>query len=194
MAYKTFVAGEAGLASDVNTYLMNQTVMVFPSSTERATALPTPTEGMTTYLTNNDHFAIYDGTSWVPQDVVWSTYTPTFTNFTLGNGTVTAKYYRVGRTTTVSVNVTLGTTSAVTGVITFSLPVSYAATARFTGYCRMAVGSTFIGSLIGSGGNAQMVAHNASGTYVSTTATSATVPGTWASTHTFIAQATYETN
>lgn len=192
MAYKTFVAGTEGLASDINTYLMNQTVMVFADSTARAAALTTPTEGMVCYLTGNDHLTVYDGSAWQIFDVAWSTYTPTFTNFTLGNGTVIAKYFRVGRVVHVSVNVTLGTTSSVSGVITMSLPVAYASTARFTGYVRMAVGSTFIGSLVASSGNAQLVAHNASGTYVTTTATSATVPGTWASTHSFIAQATYE--
>jgi hypothetical protein len=47
---KTFTAGEILTASDTNTYLMEQTVMYFAGTASRASAIPTPSEGMTTYI------------------------------------------------------------------------------------------------------------------------------------------------
>jgi hypothetical protein len=47
---KTFTAGEVLTASDVNTYLMEQSVMVFGGTAARASAIPTPSTGMTTYI------------------------------------------------------------------------------------------------------------------------------------------------
>jgi hypothetical protein len=47
---KTFTAGEVLTASDVNTYLMEQSVMNFAGTAARASAIPTPSTGMTTYI------------------------------------------------------------------------------------------------------------------------------------------------
>jgi hypothetical protein len=47
---KTFTAGEVLTASDVNTYLMEQSVMYFAGTAARSSAIPTPTTGMTTYI------------------------------------------------------------------------------------------------------------------------------------------------
>lgn len=57
----------------------------------------------------------------------WTDYTPTFTNFTLGNGTITyAKYKQLGKTVHVSLLVTMGTTSAMGTQPIFTLPVNAA--------------------------------------------------------------------
>jgi len=61
---KTFVAGEILLAQDVNEYLMDQSVMNFASSAARSSAIPTPTEGMTSYRTDIRQIEFYDGTRW----------------------------------------------------------------------------------------------------------------------------------
>lgn len=47
---KTFTAGETLTASDVNTYLMEQSVMYFGGTAARASAIPTPSTGMTSYI------------------------------------------------------------------------------------------------------------------------------------------------
>jgi hypothetical protein len=47
---KTFTAGEVLTASDVNTYLMEQSVMYFAGTAARSSAIPTPSTGMTTYI------------------------------------------------------------------------------------------------------------------------------------------------
>ena len=64
--FKTFSAGEVLLASEVNTYLMQQAVMVFGSSAVRATAIPSPSEGMLAYLTDTNNVEKYTGASWEP--------------------------------------------------------------------------------------------------------------------------------
>jgi hypothetical protein len=62
---KTFVAGEVLLAQDVNDYLMDQSVMNFASSAARSSAIPTPTEGMTTYVSDRNQIESYDGANWI---------------------------------------------------------------------------------------------------------------------------------
>jgi hypothetical protein len=53
-------------ASDVNTFLMDQTVMTFAGTAARGSAIPTPTEGMVTYLADTDSFEFFDGTNYAP--------------------------------------------------------------------------------------------------------------------------------
>jgi hypothetical protein len=62
--FKIFSAGEVLLASEVNTFLMQQAVMVFGSSAVRATAIPSPTQGMIAYLTDTDAVEKYTGSDW----------------------------------------------------------------------------------------------------------------------------------
>jgi hypothetical protein len=64
MAYKTFANGFPLPASDLNNYLMNQSVIVFADSTARDAALPTPTEGMITYLEDTNLVEVYNGSAW----------------------------------------------------------------------------------------------------------------------------------
>lgn len=71
MAYKVFANGFALNASELNTYLMNQSVMVFANAAARTAAL-TFTEGMVTYLEDTNALEVYNGTAWVAvgQDTV----------------------------------------------------------------------------------------------------------------------------
>ncbi len=52
----------------------------------------------------------------------WTTWTPTWTNLTVGDGTVSARYTDVGDTTFFELTLVFGTTTSVSGIITFSLP------------------------------------------------------------------------
>jgi hypothetical protein len=65
MAYKVFSNGSVLNASDLNDYLMNQSVIVFSNSSARSTAIPSPIEGMVTYLEDINSLNVYNGTSWV---------------------------------------------------------------------------------------------------------------------------------
>lgn len=51
--------------SDVNNYLMSQTVMVFATAAARTSGLGTPNEGNLTYLKDSNSFWYYDGSSWL---------------------------------------------------------------------------------------------------------------------------------
>jgi hypothetical protein len=52
----------------------------------------------------------------------WATYTPSNTGITLGNGTETARYVKVGKTVFVSYKLVLGSTSSFSGAIYVGLP------------------------------------------------------------------------
>ena len=196
---KTFTAGDVLTASQVQGYLQDQAVMVFAGTAARSSAIPSPSEGMVAITTDNDELDYYDGSAWVAGVAfgAWQSYTPTFTNFTLGNGTITlAKYVQIGRTVTVKVLVTLGSSSVVSGLIGFSLPVTATSDAQnrniatahlsaggVTGQGYVAVGSTT---------RADLYAQSASGTYVTGTSTSNLIPGTWTTGNAFSTQFTYE--
>jgi hypothetical protein len=64
---RTFVPGEVLTASNVNSYLMDQAVMVFDDATERDVALGTAivSQGMTAYTKDDDVISAFDGTDWV---------------------------------------------------------------------------------------------------------------------------------
>jgi hypothetical protein len=66
MPRKTFVAGEILTAADVNTNLMDQAVMVFADSAARGSAIPSPSEGMVTYLSDTNLVEAYTGAAFVP--------------------------------------------------------------------------------------------------------------------------------
>lgn len=64
--FKTFNTGDVLTASDVNTYLMQQTTMVFADASARSTALgANVAEGMISYLKDTNATEVYDGSSWV---------------------------------------------------------------------------------------------------------------------------------
>lgn len=63
--YKLFVTGDVLTAAQVNTYLQQQTVMVFANSTARSTALSgVVAQGMVTFLTATNSLEYYDGSAW----------------------------------------------------------------------------------------------------------------------------------
>ena len=62
--YKIWSAGDVLAAAEVNTYLMEQAVMVFADSAARTSAIGTPTEGMVAFLKDTDALEYYDGSSW----------------------------------------------------------------------------------------------------------------------------------
>ena len=62
---KLFATGDVLTASQVNTYLMQQTIMVFANSTARTTALSgVLAEGMFSYLQDTNSTEYYDGSAW----------------------------------------------------------------------------------------------------------------------------------
>ena len=64
MPRKVFVAGEILTAADVNTNLMDQTVMSFAGTAARGSAIPSPVEGMAAYIADQNLVQLYDGSAW----------------------------------------------------------------------------------------------------------------------------------
>ena len=65
--FKSFTAGAVLTASDVNTYLMEQGVMYFATTTARDTAISSPEDGMVAYIGSNNSsegLYTYNGTAW----------------------------------------------------------------------------------------------------------------------------------
>jgi hypothetical protein len=129
----------------------------------------------------------------------WTVYTPSFTNLTVGNGTLVAKYQQIGKLVNVRVSLKLGTTSAVSGDVSVTHPVTaatYAGTNNITpiGNGQYFNGSTaFIGFIsMASSTTAVVRAFGNGASYPGITTLSATVPFTWASTHEMAFTYTYE--
>jgi hypothetical protein len=66
---KLFTSGAVLTAAQVNTYLMDQAVMVFADATARDAAFggagePTLAEGMLCYLSDTNSLLYYTGTAW----------------------------------------------------------------------------------------------------------------------------------
>jgi len=66
------------------------------------------------------------------QGGAWTAWTPTITGFTVGNGTVAGRYRKVGHDLELNLFITFGTTSAVTGTLSMSLPLGLTAASEFT--------------------------------------------------------------
>ena len=64
MSRKVFTAGEVLAAADVNSFLMDQSVMSFAGTAARGSAIGTATEGMFSYLEDSNTLTIYDGSAW----------------------------------------------------------------------------------------------------------------------------------
>lgn len=63
MPFKAFQVNEILTASDVNTYLAEQSVLTFAGTAARASAVGTPVVGMVSYLEDSDQLEVYGGTA-----------------------------------------------------------------------------------------------------------------------------------
>lgn len=130
--------------------------------------------------------------------LAWTAWTPTLSGMSLGNGTATFRYAKLGKTVHIRGLVTFGTTSTMTGPLDISLPLNISS----TGYgFAQALGNAsyystlFYGCLVFVGNLAYLrpVVYNAAGTYATSADLSATVPFTWNNGKTLMISATYET-
>ena len=61
MPYLDFQVNQVLTAAQVNTYLMNQSVMTFADAAARTTALPTPNNGMMSFQEDVLQVQVYSG-------------------------------------------------------------------------------------------------------------------------------------
>ena len=64
MPREVFVAGQVLTAAELNV-VSDQSVMVFAGTAARGSAIPSPSEGMVTYLSDSDSVQVYDGSAFV---------------------------------------------------------------------------------------------------------------------------------
>ena len=64
MPFKTFSNGSVLTANEVNTFMMDQQIMVFENATARDAAITSPIHGMTVFLKSANRLSFYNGTSW----------------------------------------------------------------------------------------------------------------------------------
>ena len=62
--YKQWATGAVLTSSDMNTYVGDQVVMVFASSSARSSAISSPSEGMVSYLSDSNAVEVYTGAGW----------------------------------------------------------------------------------------------------------------------------------
>jgi len=120
----------------------------------------------------------------------WTSYAPSTTNVTLGNGTLTGAWSQAGKDTNFRIKLVFGSTTALTGSPTFTLPA--AATASRTVVPRAALWDDSAGSQ-----QKGAFALNTSTTVLqlrddASAALSATVPFTWTTSDEIIIVGSYE--
>jgi len=143
-------------------------------------------------------------TSGTDMDFEWGSvgsyadYTPTFTNFTLGNGTINvARYAQIGKTVTGYGKVTLGSTSVMGTDLIFTLPVTASSNVVVSpiGQCQLTdTGNlTYYGFVLyATTTTARLVIGNSNGVYFTSSTIQSTQPMTWASSDTFTFNFIYE--
>lgn len=129
----------------------------------------------------------------------FSSYTPTFTNLSVGNGVLTCAYTQIGKLVVVRIHFKLGTTSTVGTTPSMTLPVTsisgYIAGHWLGGMRIVSGGSGFTGYFQwATSTTALLLALNSSSTYVSDTSANftASIPGTWATNDSFDGTIFYE--
>jgi hypothetical protein len=128
----------------------------------------------------------------------WTTWTPTWTNLTLGNGVLNAKYTKIGKTVCLFLQLVWGTTTSASGAVQFSLPLT--AAAQYGTLAGIGAGfaeDTGVGGYpllvhVTSTTTARLQAQNSAGTYVTDAAVSNTVPFTWGNGDKYSCSFTYE--
>ena len=123
----------------------------------------------------------------------WTTWTSSTNGITLGNGTITARYVKIGKFVNWYFRFVLGSTSAITGNLTFTLPLT---ASQNNNYCDGIIYDTGVagyrcyGEIDGSTVYGRV--SNSAATYTTGTLFSSTVPMTWGTGDILVFTGSYE--
>tara|TARA_E500000331_G_scaffold348020_1_gene388993 strand:+ start:535 stop:1011 length:477 start_codon:yes stop_codon:yes gene_type:complete len=92
--FKVYATGDLITATEFNTYLQEQVIMVFADSSARDSAVSSPSEGMFAYLKDTNALMFYNGSSWASfigdGDITGVTITTSSTSGLAGGATATS--------------------------------------------------------------------------------------------------------
>ena len=128
----------------------------------------------------------------------WTSFTPAYTNLTVGNGTNTGKYGYSGKTSLFYVEFTFGSTSSVGGVVVVNFPET---AVTYLGAHPVAVVTLYDASPLSyyegwaywaSAGSMSLASRKVSGNYLVSEDINATLPFTWTTGDKIMIQGFYE--
>jgi hypothetical protein len=114
-----------------------------------------------------------------PTGSAWTTWSPTYSGLTVGNGTVTARYNTNNNVVFYQWQLIFGSTSSISGEVTVSLPL----TGTGRSLAQVSILDEFVAYYVGIGlvGTTSILTRvtTAGGTYVGNSSLSSTIPMTW---------------
>lgn len=142
---------------------------------------------------------VLDSNAKLPNSILaaeaWTSYTPGLTNITLGDGVLVFAHARIGKIVHLRGYFRHGTTTSISGLLTFDLPAAAVATYEaqtFPCYILDSGANEFAGLIQILSGKITVKIINSAGTYTIVSNTSATVPMTWANNDYVAFYITYE--
>jgi hypothetical protein len=165
--------------------------IVKPGVCTSSTRPASPFEGQMIYETDTDAVKVWDGSAWVGAVNAASlngvgtpiSFTPSWANLTVGNGTQTFNYTRVNNFVFVNGKISFGSTTSVSGNVSFATPVTTTNQADVSIVGQTYLTDSGVGNYIGfvaySGNNFYLQILLVNGTYPTAQAFNATTPFTW---------------
>ena len=106
----------------------DQIIVTCTSSTR-----PTGTEGRMIFETDTNKKMIHDGSTWqLDGGSKWNSFTPSYTNLSVGNGTSQGLWRYLDGGIRVRQHITFGSTTSISGSVSFTIPNSETASATFS--------------------------------------------------------------
>lgn len=179
--------------------VVGASAVVKPGVCTSTTRPASPFDGQVIYETDTDRAVVWNGSAWTyltgASFIEWTTYTPTNINVTVGNGTQTARYAKIGKTVFVSYRLVWGSTTSFGGIPTIGLPSTTNSFVMTMAQLTDSGSSNYIGSISADSGSTGVAPRST--TISGTTArhdsfVNATTPFTWTTGDSLSFSLTYE--
>ncbi len=189
---KFSITGSTGTTGTFTTTFTTNKTLTFPDATDTLVGKATTDTLTNKTLTSpkiNENVVLTSTSTELnnlhSQMGAWASWTPSFTNLTVGNGTLVGSFIQLGKFVAFRFKLTFGSTTSITGSVSVTLPAT--ANSNYSTYDEIgkitlfqhAVGTFLASQTYGNG----MVVKNATGTYLTNNASiTSTVPFTFAAT------------